>query len=512
MSSLSSSASSTAGPSTTAAPGFRLHASSESLRTREAGPAYNQRKERRRSTITGPDRKRRLVNSEEVAGTSYARPIVDIGSSSGAEMDSRPILSSSSSHVQPGTPLPGSSFETAIDLSSSPPEAPPQRPLDRRQSSWSRGDNQYMEYNRPRWQPDSEVTECPICGLAFSFWYRKHHCRKCGRVVCSSCSPHRITIPRQYIVHPPTSDHSNTSAIAQRATQIVSLNVDDLLQPPVAVNPALGGGEEVRLCNPCVPDPNPEPPLGYPPFRTPGEATSAPNWTRHRSYHSLSTPSRQHQHPYGSIPETFTSRPSRRTVGSSDYPNFGGFGGPYAPSFQGRPLSYGSMSSSRLPPPPNHPRHSHHYPHSGLSGSPPGPSEPSTSRPRAARGSHSRPSRPIDECDLCPICDNPLPPIGADGNEDARETHVRECIENHGRATSGSPVSPSYLPVRMLAFTATEKDCLGQDGTEQECTICMEEYEVGQSLVRLECLCRFHKRCIVEWFERKKECPVHKTS
>ncbi|EHA25918.1 hypothetical protein ASPNIDRAFT_143971, partial [Aspergillus niger ATCC 1015] len=50
------------------------------------------------------------------------------------------------------------------------------------------------------WQPDAEVTKCPICGTTFSFWYRKHHCRKCGRVVCASCSPHRITIPRQFIV------------------------------------------------------------------------------------------------------------------------------------------------------------------------------------------------------------------------------------------------------------------------------------------------------------------------
>ncbi|KAL4878312.1 FYVE zinc finger-domain-containing protein [Aspergillus karnatakaensis] len=511
MSSLSSSASSTAGLSTTAAAsGFRLHASSESLRTREAGPAHDHRVERRRSTITGPDRKRRLVNPE-VAGTSYARPIVGIGSNTRAEMDSRPILNTS--HALPSTPVPGSTFETAIDLSSSPAEAPApppsRRPLDRRQSSWTRGDNQYMEYNRPRWQPDAEVTECPICGTAFSFWYRKHHCRKCGRVVCSSCSPHRITIPRQYIVHPPNSDRTSPVAIAQRATQIISLEADDSTQSPVTVNPALGGGEEVRLCNPCVPDPNPEPPLGYPPVRPPGEAASGANWTRHRSYHSLSTPSRQH--PYGSIPETFTSRPCRRTVGSSDYPAFTSFSGSFAPSFQGRPLSYGSMSSSRLPPL-NPSRHSFHYSHAGASSSPPGPSEPIASRPRAARGSHSRPSRPIDDCDACPICDNPLPPIGLNGNEDARETHIRECIENHGRAPSGSPASQSHLPVRMLAFTGTEKDCLGQDGIEQECTICMEEYEVGQSLVRLECLCKFHKRCIVEWFERKKECPVHKTS
>lgn len=29
----------------------------------------------------------------------------------------------------------------------------------------------------PRWQPDSDVTYCPICSTQFSIWIRKHHCR-----------------------------------------------------------------------------------------------------------------------------------------------------------------------------------------------------------------------------------------------------------------------------------------------------------------------------------------------
>ncbi|KAL2812160.1 FYVE zinc finger-domain-containing protein [Aspergillus granulosus] len=506
MSSFSSSTHPASRPPTNLRSGFSFRASSDNLRTREAGPATDQRIERRRSTVSGPDRKRRLVNLDAAAsGTNYVRRPLPIGPSSRAEMDSRPIQSSSS-HLQPETPLPGSSYETAIDLSSSSPEAPT---LDRR-SSLSRRDAQYNDSIRPRWQPDSEVTECPICGAAFSFWYRKHHCRKCGRVVCASCSPHRITIPRQYIVHPPAASPSSASALAHRATQMVNLEGDDPTQSPMSFNPALGGGEEVRLCNPCVPDPNPEPPHGYPPVRPPGELGSGAGWARHRSYHSMSNPSRQH--PYTSYPDSFTSRPTRRTVGSSDYPAFTGFGGPHAPSFQGRPISYGSMSSSRMPPPLNPGRHSFHYPYGGPLSSSPEASSSAMSVPCVPRGSHPRPAQPVDECDLCPICDNPLPPIGVNGNEDAREAHIRGCIENHGRPPSGSPVSPSPLPVRMLAFTATEKDCIGQDGTEQECTICMEEYEVGQSLVRLECLCKFHKRCIVEWFGRKKECPVHKTS
>jgi hypothetical protein len=118
------------------------------------------------------------------------------------------------------------------------------------------------------------------------------------------------------------------------------------------------------------------------------------------------------------------------------------------------------------------------------------------------RGSHSRDLPVLDERDLCPICGRHLPPRGSDGSEEAREAHVRECVQ----ASSPTPTAV----MRMLVFGATEKDCVNADGTAQECTICMEEYEEGAALVRLECLCKFHRTCIEQWFAHKKECPVHK--
>ncbi|KAF4989487.1 hypothetical protein FGRMN_9085 [Fusarium graminum] len=49
-----------------------------------------------------------------------------------------------------------------------------------------------LDPQRPRWQPDNEVTYCPICHTQFSFFVRKHHCR--------------IIIPHQYIVRPPGAE------------------------------------------------------------------------------------------------------------------------------------------------------------------------------------------------------------------------------------------------------------------------------------------------------------------
>lgn len=34
-----------------------------------------------------------------------------------------------------------------------------------------------QEFALPRWQPDGEVTYCPICRTQFSIFVRKHHCR-----------------------------------------------------------------------------------------------------------------------------------------------------------------------------------------------------------------------------------------------------------------------------------------------------------------------------------------------
>lgn len=90
------------------------------------------------------------------------------------------------------------------------------------------------------------VQGLPIQGYELSFL-----CRKCGRVVCNACSPHRITIPYQYIVQPPEQPRLSSQRY-----------------PPSYAGgdgsfgdfSNIGGGERVRLCNPCVPDPNITPP------------------------------------------------------------------------------------------------------------------------------------------------------------------------------------------------------------------------------------------------------------
>jgi len=72
--------------------------------------------------------------------------------------------------------------------------------------------------------------------------------------------------------------------------------------------------------------------------------------------------------------------------------------------------------------------------------------------------------------------------------------------------TSSASSTPPARRTGMFIYRASEKDCVD----DAECTICLEEFEVGASMARLECFCRFHKKCIQEWFvDHPGRCPVH---
>jgi hypothetical protein len=460
-----------------------------------------------------------------------------------------------------------------IDLTGSSPSRSltrPLPPLPRRSSSTSS-----RHYVVPVWQPDNEVSECPICRRQFSFLFRRHHCRKCGRVVCNECSPHRITIPRQFIVQPPGPTFSRPASMALQ-TETVDLTGDDDEEIGVvsaltsSVASALGGGEKVRLCNPCVPDPQPSPLPTYnnpPVLLSPGEiwrrdqglppldpsiraseamSRSEADWERIRDMRRLGR--RSLPQPESEVADAVHTARQRLGNGAprygiTEYNNL-----PEDFRRQGRPPSYtqqpglpnytgtdhGSLSSlfpGRYAPPTtsNAPAHSRF-----LSMDAPGRPSLHGNRPRVSSmfdanprtfmdGSSSRPlpagpPRPrLQESDICPICRRALPSKGLDGNETAREAHIMDCISGRETTSSSAPggrqalmQAPTRAPIQMLPFVATEKDCLGEDGNPQECSICMVEYDVGDQLARLECLCRFHRECIVEWFGRKQECPLHK--
>ena len=45
-------------------------------------------------------------------------------------------------------------------------------------------------------------------------------------------------------------------------------------------------------------------------------------------------------------------------------------------------------------------------------------------------------------------------------------------------------------------------------GEDEKCMICMEEFEVGDTIKRLRCKHLYHSKCISKWLKQKKTCPI----
>lgn len=353
-------------------------------------------------------------------------------------------------------------------------------------------------------------------------------------MVCNACSPHRITIPYQYIVQPP-----GTPRPPQRYPSYLGDSDSSIF----------GGGERVRLCNPCVPDPNIAPPQTQGgahsrsqstlsgPFPTQDDRPASNRWSsyfgattasdlhaRSRSVTMVSdlyalffallfSPLELEQQPggpsgsRGASSAQYNQQSTENRILSGTPP----VSLPHSSSSQRQPMQYlptanigGSSRAGRS------------------SSSAAGPSNMNDRRrlplPPLPGSSTSRQHPPqIAEEDECPVCHRELPPRTLANYEALREAHITICITSHstysgGVATdTGEPGSPPLPPPPprlsgMFPYVATEKDCVDS----AECTICLEEFEVGVPMARLECLCRFHRVCISAWWERHHgRCPVH---
>ncbi|XP_048412315.1 myotubularin-related protein 3 isoform X4 [Stegostoma tigrinum] len=68
------------------------------------------------------------------------------------------------------------------------------------ETSWEQVEKQDTEVTR--WYPDHLAPQCYGCESRFWLASRKHHCRNCGNVFCSSCCNQKIPVPSQQLFEP----------------------------------------------------------------------------------------------------------------------------------------------------------------------------------------------------------------------------------------------------------------------------------------------------------------------
>ena len=52
------------------------------------------------------------------------------------------------------------------------------------------------------WKPDASATGCAVCRNTFTWWFRRHHCRRCGDVICIDHSANKVPLDQNARYHP----------------------------------------------------------------------------------------------------------------------------------------------------------------------------------------------------------------------------------------------------------------------------------------------------------------------
>ena len=55
--------------------------------------------------------------------------------------------------------------------------------------------------DKSHWKLDRDAKSCFICNSSFGMYIRKHHCRKCGEIICDSCSNFVEVTKNDFIFH-----------------------------------------------------------------------------------------------------------------------------------------------------------------------------------------------------------------------------------------------------------------------------------------------------------------------
>jgi hypothetical protein len=88
---------------------------------------------------------------------------------------------------------------TPISISSSSQPKPPPLVIDDTPGSvmkltgidsYGQHQLQFRVNGAPPWIDDSARSKCALCKAVFGTFTRKHHCRRCGEIVCANCSKH----------------------------------------------------------------------------------------------------------------------------------------------------------------------------------------------------------------------------------------------------------------------------------------------------------------------------------
>ena len=88
--------------------------------------------------------------------------------------------------------------------------------------------------------------------------------------------------------------------------------------------------------------------------------------------------------------------------------------------------------------------------------------------------------------------------------QEALDRVISQLMEQHSTSSAPGPASPEAIAA--LPKRKVEKSMLGNDG-KAECSVCMDNVEVGEEITMLPCKHWFHGDCVGAWLKEHDTCP-----
>ncbi|KAI8878036.1 FYVE-domain-containing protein [Backusella circina FSU 941] len=95
-------------------------------------------------------------------------------------------------------------------------------------SSSSVGDEDEIQHMNGTWENNELALDCRQCHRVFNLIIRKHHCRRCGQVVCDKCSSHRALLPFSNSIHPPSISSQQVYLLSLQPQRVCDGCLDDM--------------------------------------------------------------------------------------------------------------------------------------------------------------------------------------------------------------------------------------------------------------------------------------------
>ncbi|RLV91589.1 E3 ubiquitin-protein ligase PIB1 [Spathaspora sp. JA1] len=319
----------------------------------------------------------------------------------------------------------------------------------------------------PIWQEDDDVSCCFLCSSAYHLFNRRHHCRKCGRVVCGACSQQTVKyFPNTIIVN---SEDIRSVAESSDSYRTCDLCVDEIRMIRRALfnhdNGRTGGSSNAST----VSSPRGE----SEPLQQEGELDDGGSLIKHTSRTTtklIHITRNKHRRRSSSRPDS-ESDENLCPVCAQDLLKL---------YIQENKTHIEDITNDNF---------------------------------ENFKSDH------INDCLIAFDFNGDHTRMSPD------KIHTRNKMLVYNIPPIPKPMFES-IPQESLLLPEEEEDIrrnsvLSEDGGssekriedefESECVICLEELKPGDKVGRLECLCVFHYKCIKDWFNKKGfgECPVH---